>query len=76
MVDAKLIDLVVVVINLASVVVVNVNAGFIELFFTNFGFEFLLLGTLSPCLVIRSIKGWQSVNCQRLLYDDCYYAYL
>ena len=69
MVDAKLIDLVVVVINLASVVVVNVNAGFIELFFTNIGFEFLLLGTLSLCLVI---KGWQTVNCQRLLYDDCY----
>ena len=69
MVDAKLIDLVVVVINLASVVVVNVNAGLIELFFTNFGFEFLLLGTLSLCLVI---KGWQTIDCQRLLYDDCY----
>ena len=64
MVDTKLIDLVVFVINLVSVVViVDVNAELIELFFTNIGFEFLLLGTLSPCLVIRSIVDWQTINC-------------
>ena len=64
MVDTKLIDLVVFVINLVSVVViVDVNAELIELFFTKFGFEFLLLGTLSPCLVIRSIVDWQTINC-------------
>ena len=73
MVDTKLIDLVVFVINLVSVVViVDVNAELIELFFTNIGFEFLLLGTLSLCLAIRSIVNWQTINCQRLLYDDCY----
>ena len=69
MVDTRLIDLVVFVINLVSVVViVDVNAGLIELFFTNIGFEFLLLGTLSLCLVIRSIVDWQTINWQRLLH--------
>ena len=54
-VDSKLIDLVVVVVVLVSivvVVVVNANAEFIELFVTNFGIEFLSLGTLSLCLEI------------------------
>ena len=57
-VDSKLIDLVVVVVILVSivvvivVVVVNANAEFIELFVTNFGIEFLSLGTLSLCLAI------------------------
>ena len=52
-VDSKLIDLVVVVVVLVSiVVVVNANAEFIELFVTNFGIEFLSLGTLSLCLAI------------------------
>ena len=74
MVDTKLIDLVEFVINLVSVVViVDVNAELIELFFINIGFEFLLLGTLSLCLVI---KGWQTIDCQRLLYDDDCYAHL
>ena len=56
-VDAKLTDLVVAVVILVSivvvvVVVVNANAEFIELFVTNFGIEFLSLGTLSLCLAI------------------------
>ena len=57
-VDAKLTDLVVVVVVWVSivvvvvVVVVNANAEFIELFVTNFGIEFLSLGTLSLCLAI------------------------
>ena len=52
MVDAQLIDLVVVGIMVIVVVVVNANVEFIELFFTNFGIAFLSLGTLSLCLDI------------------------
>ena len=53
MVDAQLIDLVVVgIMVIVVVVVVNANVEFIELFFTNFGIAFLSLGTLSLCLDI------------------------
>ena len=48
--DTLVVDVDLVVVGI--VVVVNVNAEFIELFVTNFGIEFLSLGTLSLCLAI------------------------